>query len=104
MPVIKSAIKKLRKDKKREKRNDAFRKNLDKAIRMAGKQKSAKAVSKAVSIVDRAAKKHIIHKNRGARIKSALSKLAKPGILKKATATKKPSSKSSTSPKITKSK
>lgn len=78
MPVIKSAIKKLRRDRKREKENDAFRHSLDRAIRLAKKSKSAKAVSDAVSIVDRAVKKNVIHKNRAARIKSSLSKLARP--------------------------
>lgn len=78
MPVIKSAIKKLRRDKKAEQANDDFRKMLDRALRDAKKTKSAKAVNSAVSIVDKAVKKHLMHKNRAARLKSSLSKLAKP--------------------------
>ncbi len=78
MPVIKSAIKKLRRDKKREKENDVFRKSFDSAIRLAKKQKSHNSINKAVSIIDRAVKRNIIHKNKAARIKSSLSKLAKP--------------------------
>jgi len=78
MPVIKSAIKKLRKDRKRERVNDEFRTNLDRAVRAAKKQKTAKTVSSAVSIIDKAVKKNVMHKNKAARIKSALSKLAKP--------------------------
>lgn len=78
MPVIKSAIKKLRKDISREKRNDVFRAELDKLIKAAKKTKTSKSVSAAVSIIDRAVKKNIIHKNRAARFKSQLTKLAKP--------------------------
>jgi small subunit ribosomal protein S20 len=78
MPVIKSAIKKLRRDKKREKANDSFRQDLDLAIHAAKKQKTAKSVSSAVSMVDKGVKKNLIHKNTAARIKSSLSKLAKP--------------------------
>ena len=78
MPVIKSAIKKLRKDKVRTARNDIFRKTLEQAVRSAKKQKTAKSVSAAVSQLDRAVKKNMIHKNRAARIKSALAKLSRP--------------------------
>ena len=97
MPVIKSAIKKLRRDKVREKRNDVFRSNLEKAIRLAKKTKSAKTVSQAVSLVDHAVKKNIMHKNRAARIKSTLSKLAKPVTSIKKPTAKRASSKSSPS-------
>ena len=86
MPVIKSAIKKLRKDRNREKRNDVFRAELDKTLKNAKKTKTAKAVSAAVSIVDRAVKKKLLHKNRAARIKSSLSALAKPGAKAKSVA------------------
>ena len=78
MPVIKSAIKKLRRDRKREVENNIFRKNLDTAIRVAKKQKNTTLISKATSIVDRAVKKNIMQKNKAGRIKSSLSKLIKP--------------------------
>lgn len=77
MPVIKSAIKKQRQDKVTEKRNDAFRKNLSDAIKKAGKTKSVKDVKLAVSLVDKSVKKNLTHKNKAARVKSRLSKLAK---------------------------
>ena len=76
MPVIKSAIKKLRKDRKREKVNDAQRAALESAIRKA--RKSPSKINAAFSAIDRAVKKNIIHKNKAARIKSSLSKLSKP--------------------------
>lgn len=76
MPVIKSAIKKLRRDRKKEKQNDFFRKNLDKALRIAEKEKSASKIKDAVSILDKGVKKNLMHKNKAARIKSRLTKLA----------------------------
>lgn len=78
MPVIKSAIKKYRRDKKKEKENNVFRKKLSDSIRAAKKQKTSKTVAQAFSIVDKAVKKNMLHKNKAARIKSSLSKLAKP--------------------------
>lgn len=78
MPVIKSAIKKLKQDKKREKKNDGLRADLNTAIRKAKKTKSGKTIAQAVAIVDKAAKNKIIHTNKAARIKSSLTKLAKP--------------------------
>lgn len=75
MPVIKSAIKKLRRDKKVEKVNDAFRATLEKVVKEAEKKPVQKTVDAAFSILDKAVKKQIIHKNKAARIKSKLSKL-----------------------------
>lgn len=84
MPVIKSAIKKMRQDKKREKTNDEFRAKLEQSIRNAKKTKSAKAVVEATSLVDRGVKNNLVHKNKAARLKSQLSKLAKPAASTKA--------------------
>ena len=78
MPVIKSAKKKLRQDKKREKVNNLLRKAFKDAIKDAQKSKNAEKVKKAVKLVDKAVKKNLIHKNKAARIKSRLSKLVKP--------------------------
>ncbi len=89
MPVIKSAIKKLRKDRKREGENRVLRAKLDVAIRQAKKAsstpgKSGSKVKEAYSIIDRAVKRNIIHKNKAARIKSSLAKLASPESSRKA--------------------
>lgn len=94
MPVIKSAIKKLRRDRKREKENNVFRNGLDRAVRLAKKQKTTKSVSSAVSLVDRAVKKNLMHKGHAARIKSALSKLTKPTVKIPAKSAPKPKQKS----------
>ncbi len=107
MPVIKSAIKKLRKDVKRTKQNDDFRRKLDMALRNAKKTKSPKAVAEAGSLVDKAVKKNLMHKNKAARVKSSLSKLAKPAAKTKTsttatkvkTTTEKPKTASKAAPK-----
>jgi small subunit ribosomal protein S20 len=78
MPVIKSAKKKLRQDKKREKVNDLLRKTFKDAIKEAKKSKTTVTIKKAVQLVDKAVKKKLIHKNKAARIKSGLSKFNKP--------------------------
>jgi small subunit ribosomal protein S20 len=78
MPVIKSAKKKLRKDKKVQKRNMLTRSVFENAIKIARKNPTAEKIRKAYSLVDKAAKSKIIHKNKAARIKSSLSKLIKP--------------------------
>lgn len=75
MPVIKSAKKKLRKDKKRTLANNKWRSLLDTIVKKAKKSPSVKTVSQAFAFVDKSAKKHLIHKNKAARIKSSLSKL-----------------------------
>ena len=72
---------------------------LEKAVRTAKKSKTPKAVNEAASLADRAAKSNAIHKNKAARIKSSLSKLAKPEaktkkiVAKKAAPKKKASTK-----------
>jgi small subunit ribosomal protein S20 len=75
MPVIKSAKKKLRVDKKRESSNKKVQSLMEIFIKKAEKNPSIESVKKAVSIVDKSVKKNIIHKNKAARIKSRLSKL-----------------------------
>lgn len=78
MPVIKSAIKKLRQDKKREDQNRSLEIKASQALRNAKKKATGKAVSEAISMVDKLTKKNIIHKNKASRMKSTLSKIAKP--------------------------
>jgi small subunit ribosomal protein S20 len=95
MPVIKSAKKKLRQDRKREKANNLLRNSLKKAIKDARKSKTAEKIKKAIILVDKAVKKGLIHKNKAARIKSRLSKLAKPVAKAKKIAKTSPKTKSS---------
>lgn len=76
MPVIKSAKKKLRKDKKRRLMNKRFENLLEKTLKKALKRPTLENVREAIKIADKAASKNIIHKNKAARLKSRLSKLA----------------------------
>jgi small subunit ribosomal protein S20 len=91
MPVIKSAKKKLRKDRKREVINKNLKNLFKKNIKLAEKNPSEANVRKAVKIVDKIAKKNIIHKNKASRIKSKLSRLlaGKKPLTKVSQATKK---------------
>jgi len=75
MPVIKSAKKKLRQDKKRTLQNEKVEKILKSLIKKAKNQKSQKSIIAAVKTADKAAKIHVIHKNKAARIKSMLAHL-----------------------------
>lgn len=77
MPIIKSAKKKVRKDKKRTVKNleytKAFKETLKK-IKKGGKDVK-ELVKKYYSQVDKAVKKKVIHKNKGNRLKSKVRKL-----------------------------
>lgn len=88
MPVTKTAKRALRGSKVKEGINKLIVSKLEVALRSARKTKTSTNITKATSLVDRAAKKKVIHKNKAARIKSQLSKLlpkspAKPKASKK---------------------
>lgn len=79
MPVIKSAIKKLRKDRVRELDNDKFRAQIKDVVRKVRKNTSDLSVlQEAYSTVDKAAKKNLIHKNKAARMKAQIAKTIRP--------------------------
>lgn len=73
MPITKSAKKKLRKDKKRETENLKLKKSYKKTVKVTRKNPSKKNLTEASKVIDKAAKKGIIHKNKAARIKSRLT-------------------------------
>jgi len=77
MPIIKSAIKKVRKDKKRTVTNlkavNAYKETLKK-IKKGGTGVAA-LISKFYSQVDRAVKTKVIHKNKANRLKARVAKL-----------------------------
>lgn len=75
MPITKTAKRALRSSKRKEARNNQRKAELDVAIRQFKKKPTKKAIQKTVSLVDRAAKKNLIHKNKAARIKSKLEKI-----------------------------
>jgi small subunit ribosomal protein S20 len=75
MPVTKTAKRALRSSSKKAQVNKKTFANLEVALRMALKTKTAEKIKKAISLADKAAKKHAIHKNKAARIKVRLTKL-----------------------------
>lgn len=75
MPVTKTAKRALRGSKRKEKVNKRIVANLEAAIRIARSKRGSKNVLAAISLADRAAKKHVIHKNKAAHIKRSLSEL-----------------------------
>lgn len=77
MPIIKSAIKKLRKDKKRAARNRAKKGALKALIKKVRLKKTAKNLQAIYSALDKAAKTHLIHRGKAARLKSRLSRSKK---------------------------
>jgi small subunit ribosomal protein S20 len=82
MPVTKQARKKLRQDARREQKNDSLRSKLKKTVKNTRKSPSVKTLSAAAKIIDKTAKKNVIHKNKAARLKSRLAKLASLGTSK----------------------
>jgi len=101
MPIIKSAKKQLRQNKKRKARNDHFkalyaesRKAFEKAIKawdakqareilVNKKDKDWKTIKSGLqSMIDKLAKKNIIHKNNASRKKAKYSKMLKSLELK----------------------
>lgn len=76
MPIIKSAIKKMRKDKVRTKRNAEREGVFKKLVKAARRNPSKAALTAAFSALDKAAKVNLIHKNKASRLKSRLSKLS----------------------------
>lgn len=79
MPRIKSAKKRMRQTKARTAENRAQRSTLRTAIRKA-KSATGEAVADAAkaaeSLIDRAGRKNLVHRNTAARAKSKLAKLA----------------------------
>lgn len=70
MPITKSAKKSLKVSRTKKTHNDKVKISLSKAL----KTTNEKNISQTISIIDKAAKRGIIHKNKAARMKSALCK------------------------------
>jgi small subunit ribosomal protein S20 len=73
MPITKSAIKKLRSDKKKALYNKSTKTKTKNAIDLVKATFSAENLAKAFSMVDKAAKKGVIKKGKADRIKSRLA-------------------------------
>ena len=105
MPIIKSARKRVRIAQKATVRNAKTKRQFKSAIKSLAKKPSSQSVRNAQSAIDKAAKKHVIHKNKAARLKSRAAKVAKASQVKpvkkavKTTVTKKPTTKPKTNKK-----
>lgn len=76
MPIIKSAIKKVRKDKTRTIRNARRESKFKDLLKGARKLPNIKNLSAAFKALDKSVKVNLIHKNKASRLKSRLAKLA----------------------------
>ena len=97
MPIIKSAKKRVKVAAKAGARNSKTKRNMrvalksfDAAIKSGKPAEITKAQNEAMSAIDTAAKKDIIHKNKAARQKAKLSAQAKSAGVKSSKTAKKP--------------
>lgn len=97
MPIIKSAKKRVKTATKANLRNNRTRRSMREAIKVfnqalqSGKTTDInKFQAQAVSAIDTAAKKNVIHKNKAARSKARLASQAKAAGVKPAKASLKP--------------
>lgn len=89
MPIIKSAKKRVRVARKASVRNAKTKRSLKNAVKafhaaITGKKDAGSAHKSAQSAVGKAAKKHVIHKNKAARKQRQLAKAAKAAGVKPA--------------------
>ena len=75
MPLLKHAKKKQRQDRNRTIKNAKLEKLFKELIKKAKANPAPEAVSAAFKQIDKAAKHHVIHTNKAARLKSTLSKV-----------------------------
>jgi ribosomal protein S20 len=88
MPIIKSAIKRVKQAAAANERNVATKRAIKAAVKAFEATPSADTLSKAQSEIDKAVKKNLIHKNTAARRKANLSKTAKAAKVTLGTAKK----------------
>lgn len=77
MPQHKSAVKRMRQNKKRRAHNNTRRSKMrtlvKKVMNTSDKEQAEKHLKEAVSLIDRLAVKNVIHRNTAARKKSQLT-------------------------------
>ena len=108
VPIIKSAIKRMKQTVVRRDRNVATKRDMKLATKAFQAKPSAETLSEAQSKIDTAVKKNVLNKATAARRKAALSKQAKEAGVKlattkkaKAPAAKKPAAKKAAPAKAT---
>lgn len=98
VPIIKSAIKRMRQTTKRRARNVTVKRNLKSAVKAFLAKPDAKSLSAAQSELDTMVKKNLLPKNTAARRKAQLSKVAKEAGVKAGATTKKAAPKTAAKP------
>lgn len=103
MPIIKSAVKRMRQTLKRRARNITTKRTMRNALKAFGADKTSENLSQAHAKIDTAVKKKVLNKNTAARKKAQLARQAKetvkpakktkPASTKTKTTTKKPAAK-----------
>lgn len=88
MPIIKSAIKRMKQTAKRRDRNVGIKRDIKGAVKAFMAKPTSEGLSKAHSELDTAVKKKLLKKNTVARRKSQLAKVAKDAGVKLAPAKK----------------
>lgn len=88
MPIIKSAVKRMRQTIKRRERNIETKKNVKIATKAFDAKPTAASLAKAQSEIDTAVKKKLLNKATAARRKAGLAKAAKAAGVKLNTAKK----------------
>ena len=79
MPIKKSAIKALSVSERRTAENRRYKKRVNEAVKAvvaAPAPEKAASLSKAQAIIDKAVKRNVFHRNKGAHLKSRLAKVA----------------------------
>lgn len=74
MPIIQSAKKRMRQERKRTAANKMKKANLRVLLKKARRDKTTENLTSIFSALDKAAKTGLIHKNKASRLKSRLSK------------------------------
>lgn len=100
MPIIKSAKKRVRTAKKAAIRNSKVKRSMRESFKKFQTTFSGKDAAEAISKIDLAVKKGIIHKNKAARKKAQIAALGKQNNTKLTSS--KQTTKKATSPKTTK--
>lgn len=103
MPIIKSAIKRMKQSAKRRTRNVGTKRDVKTAVKAFIASPTSDGLSKAHAEIDTAVKKNILKVSTAARRKSQLSKLAKAsGVKLTAKSTKKTAPKATAKPAVAK--
>lgn len=75
MPTHKSAEKRLRQSKEANIRNRAIKAEMKTCVKKVETSLNQKDLKKTISLVDKAARNKVIHKNKASRLKSRLTRL-----------------------------